>query len=1059
MTKFTPLLVASALALTSGCNDNSNDPDTPSSPDTNNDMVYRTDYQDWPEITSAIPLDPAIEAQIDTLIMNMTLAEKVGQMVQPEIKQASPQDVIDYHLGSVLNGGGSWPNNDKNASAADWLALADSYWEASMNTDDGKAAIPLIWGTDAVHGHSNVMGTVLFPHNIGLGATRDPALIKRIGQATARQVTATGIDWTFAPTLAVVRDDRWGRSYEGYSEDGEIVFNYAGAMVEGLQGNFGDDHVLATAKHYIGDGGTDQGDDQGDNLSNEQDLINIHGQGYYSALSAGAQTVMASFNSWNGEKLHGHEYLLNTVLKGKMHFDGFIVSDWNGVGQVTGCTNSHCPQAVNAGIDMIMVPDDWKALITNTIQDVNDGAIAMSRIDDAVRRILRVKFRAGLFTKTKPSERQGAGDDNNLHTDDMRALAREAVRKSLVLLKNNADTLPLSKDARILVTGKTADNMMNQTGGWSLSWQGTGNTNSDFPYGDTILDGINNAISGTGEVTYSRDGSAANENYDVIIAVIGETPYAEGNGDIGKFSTLSFGSAYPADAKLLDTLSSNAPSVPVVTVYVGGRPLWMNPELNKSSAFVAAWLPGTEGAGVADVLFGDYPFTGKLSFSWPATDCQTTVNRNDGQTPLFAYGFGLSTSDDGSLSTLSEETSNQGCGAGDNSSAGTTEVPLELFSNGNTATDYALRIGGPSNWSGTEVDIDPSATSTLPDNEITVKTIDGSVQFSAKNLVWNDIAQIYIQSTDANTTRDLAAYSNSETSISFRVRVHEAPAESVEAVNLSAHCVYPCVGEINIAGLLRSLPLDTWQDIKIPLACLTNTGLDITSVNTPFLLYSSGAMNIDIENIGWQPWTEDEALDCGTLQPPVQAPTISSTTSVYSNGIDDSTLFKQPAKWAANTDTWEETPDFITLDTAYNEGGNTVIDAQYGNAADHKGIVILGTVKDTDLSQLPAGSYISFDLNVISLGESNGLTAKMVCNSDPDNCRSGDLDITTLTDEYSGAIPLQQWYTYHIILDNYADLDKSKITTVLELLPNWADSHNNVHFQLDNVKIVANNAP
>ncbi|MEI8632202.1 glycoside hydrolase family 3 N-terminal domain-containing protein [Vibrio sp. PP-XX7] len=347
-------------------------------------------------------------------------------MTQTVMLNTTPDDVIKYHLGSVLNGGNDWPNYNKNATVGDWLSLADGYWKASMDTSDDHTAIPIIWGTDAVHGYGNVKGAVLFPHNIGLGAAHDPEMMARIGAATAMEVTATGLDWTFSPTLAVVRDERWGRSYEGYSEDPEITFKYAGAMVRGIQGNFDQNHVIATAKHYIGDGGTDLGTDQGNNLASEHDLINIHGQGYYSALQAGAQTVMASFSSWKGDKIHGDEYLLTQVLKEKMNFDGFVISDWNGIGQVPGCTNFHCPQAINAGIDMVMVADkEWPDFIQNTIKDVNDGLIPMTRIDDAVTRILRVKMRAGMFEKPMPSLRQGAGDTSRIQNQALRDLARK----------------------------------------------------------------------------------------------------------------------------------------------------------------------------------------------------------------------------------------------------------------------------------------------------------------------------------------------------------------------------------------------------------------------------------------------------------------------------------------------------------------------------------------------------------------------------------------------------------------------------------------------------------
>jgi len=604
---------------------------------------------DWPQIPPAVPLDSAQEARITTLLSQLTLEQKVGQIVQAEIQHVTPEEVRDYHLGSVLNGGGSHPNGAKTSTVADWLALADAFYDASMDTTAGGIAIPVIWGTDAVHGHNNVRGATLFPHNIGLGAAHDPELIEQIGQATALEVVATGIDWVFGPTLAVVRDDRWGRTYEGYSEDPEIVREYAGRMVTGLQGRpsspdfLSASHVVATAKHFMGDGGTDRGVDRGDNLSTEQELLDIHAQGYLSALESGVQTIMASFNSWRGAKMHASHYLLTEILKERMGFDGFVVGDWNGHGLVPGCQNDSCPQAITAGIDMFMAPEDWKALIANTIQQVRDGEIAESRIDDAVRRILRVKLRAGLFTKGRPSSRPHVGDASLVGAPDHRELARRAVRESLVLLKNTGGLLPLSPSLDVLVAGDGADQINRQTGGWSITWQGTETENADFPGATSIFAGIRTAVSaGGGQATLSVDG-AFTRRPDVAIVVFGEAPYAEWEGDL---ESLSFSVKSPESLALLRRLKEQG--IPVVSVFLSGRPLWVNPELNASTAFVAAWLPGSEGGGVADVLFRDSggavrsDFTGRLSYSWPAAPLQTPLNHGDPDyRPLFPYGFGL----------------------------------------------------------------------------------------------------------------------------------------------------------------------------------------------------------------------------------------------------------------------------------------------------------------------------------------------------------------------------------------------------------------------------------
>ncbi|WP_437568984.1 glycoside hydrolase family 3 protein [Sorangium sp. So ce542] len=829
---------------------------------------------EWPTVTSEIPLDPEIEDAITELLAQMSPAQKVGQMVQAEILAITPDQVREHHIGSVLNGGGSWPGREKHASVADWVALADAYYTASTDTSGAPGehlGIPVLWGVDAVHGHNNVIGATLFPQNIGLGAMNDPDLIEEIGSITAAEVAVTGLDWAFAPTLAVVRDDRWGRSYEGYSEDPEIVKSYAGRMIRGLQGRpaesedlFSGRHVVATAKHFMGDGGTEQGKDQGDTVCSEEALRDIHAQGYLSAIEAGAQTVMASFSSWNGDKMHGHRYLLTDILKGQLGFTGFVIGDWNGHGQLPGCSNAQCAAAINAGVDMIMVPNDWRAFIENTIAQVQDGEIPMARIDDAVTRILRVKMRAGLLgpraDKGAPSTRPVAGNGALLAAPEHRAVAREAVRKSLVLLKNKGDVLPLSKAMNVLVAGKTADNIQNQSGGWTLTWQGTGNTNADFPNAQSIYAGIQEAIAGagmSGTATLSPDGTAAADTFDAAIVVIGETPYAEGQGDIGKFETLEHASAHPEDLAVIDTIRAQAPSVPIVTVFVSGRPLHTNKELNRSDAFVAAWLPGSEGGGVADVLFGDHEFQGKLSFSWPSADCQTPINKGDGETPLFPYGYGLATTDADALGDdLPEVSTGHGCAAPDPGEAGTTNEPLEIFVDGDEKGDYVLRIGGPSNWGG----VDVGMGATLPGGEVNVSTVDGEIQGSAKQVTWSATGQIYAQVSAGSPGVDLSPYYNSETSIVFRARV-DAPPEGA-LVTLSAHCVYPCLGDINIANTLTSIADGEWHEVSVPLKCLTDSGLDITNVNTPFLLYSESPMDVAIEDIRWEPFTAGPTPTC-----------------------------------------------------------------------------------------------------------------------------------------------------------------------------------------------------
>jgi beta-glucosidase len=606
-------------------------------------ISHAQELTQWPHVDSAIKPDAVMEAKITKIVSQMTLRQKIGQMTQAEIKAVTPDDIRKAYIGSVLNGGGSWPYMMKHATLKDWVVMSDGFYDASLKTDM-KTKVPLLWGTDAVHGHGNVIGATLFPHNIGLGAAHDPALIKEIASATGKAVRATGINWVFAPTLAVVEDQRWGRTYEGFSSDPLLIKDYAKAYVEGMQGDFSKaGNVVATAKHYIGDGGTENGKDQGVNMSSEADLMNIHAQGYYGALGAGVQTVMASYSSWTDGatgkaygKMHGNTYLLTDVLKNKMGFDGFVISDWNAVSQIPGCLNYHCPQAINAGIDMMMVPLEWDKFIEATVADVESGAIPQSRIDDAVTRILRVKMRAGIWGQ-RPSANPYAGKMSAVQARD---LARRAVSESLVLLKNNG-VLPLKKGAKILVVGKSADNLGNQTGGWTITWQGTDNANADFPNADSILTGIK-AEAGAANVTYVADATNVDVlQYDAVIAVIGETPYAETAGDI---NNLSHTARYPEDVKVLQAVSGRGK--PVITVFESGRTAYANDLINLSDAFVAAWLPGSEGKGVSDVLFGAKDFKGTLSFNWPSAGCPSQAQ------PLFALGYGLSYAKSGSVGEL-----------------------------------------------------------------------------------------------------------------------------------------------------------------------------------------------------------------------------------------------------------------------------------------------------------------------------------------------------------------------------------------------------------------------
>jgi beta-glucosidase len=600
----------------------------------------------WPAMPVRRPAPAADEARIRQIVDGMTLEQKIGQMTQPDIRSVTPDEVRTYYIGSVLNGGGAWPGNKQRASVDEWLKLSDDFYRASMATDM-KIKVPVVWGVDAVHGHNNIFGATLFPHNIGLGAARDTGLIRRIGRATAEQVRATGITWTFAPTLAVVQNPRWGRTYESYSSDPRLVRTYADAMVHGLQGNLGSStSVLATAKHWIGDGGTFHGVDQGETRTTEANLAAVHGAGYYGAIGANVQTVMVSYSSvtdtasgkpWG--KMHGNAHLITDVLKKRLGFDGLGVSDWNGIEQVAGCTKWSCPQAINAGIDLIMVPEDWKKFIPSTVEDVRAGRIPMSRIDDAVTRILRVKMRSGLFNGSPASSPRP--DPLVLHSDATRALAREAVRKSLVLLKNERGALPLKRGWKLLLVGAGADSMPMQAGGWSITWQGDQTTNADFPNADTLLSALRKTL-GAGQVDYSPDGTGVDvRNYGAVVMVAAENPYAEMKGDIIFPAPIRHSARYPQDLQVLDRVRGKG--VPIVTVLYSGRPVAANDLINRSDAFVAAWLPGTEGLGLADVLVAApgprraYDFAGKLPFDWPAGDCLPMAGGVQ-----FRRGYGLS---------------------------------------------------------------------------------------------------------------------------------------------------------------------------------------------------------------------------------------------------------------------------------------------------------------------------------------------------------------------------------------------------------------------------------
>ncbi|MFW2828893.1 glycoside hydrolase family 3 N-terminal domain-containing protein [Sphingomonas sp. ID0503] len=770
----------------------------------------------WPKVAAQPKRDPAVEAKIDRLLTAMSIEDKVGQLLQVDIASIKPEDVKTYKLGSILNGGNSAPNGDELAPPIEWLKLADAFYDASMQRSDGRPAIPIIWGTDAVHGNNNIVGATLFPHNIGLGAAHDPELIRRIGEVTAAETAAAGIDWTFAPTLAVVQDDRWGRTYESYSEEPEVQKAYAGKMIEGVQGRVGTSdflsptRVIATTKHFLGDGGTG-GRDQGDTRVPETVLRDVHLGGYPQAIAAGTQSVMASFSGWNGVKMHGNRSLLTGVLKDRMGFDGFVVGDWNGHGQVEGCTNESCAAAINAGLDMFMYSGDgWKQLYANTLAQAKSGEITPARLDDAVRRILRVKLRAGTFDRGRPSSRQLAGKMELIGAPTHRAVARQAVAESLVLLKNENRTLPLSPKARILVAGKAADSIAQQSGGWSITWQGTGVDNKAFPNGQSIWSGIRETVEKAGgTATYAPDG-AFTDKPDAAIVVFGEEPYAEFKGDR---PNLEFSPGDKADLALMAGLK--AKGVPVVAVFLSGRPLWVNAELNASDAFVAAFLPGSEGGGVSDVLFRkvdgtvNRDFHGKLTFSWPKRPDQYVLNRRDpGYDPLFAYGYGLTYQDDRHLPKLDESRP-----AGMETGATGT-----FFGKGRLPDGWTMTAEG--------------AARIVP--------VDRRAQEDSRRLTWAGAGKLILT---ADKPVDLGRETNGELSLVIEYKV-DRPATAPVVIGMANPA-----RSADVHFTAAFTKVGDWTSLAVPLRCFASAGLDMSSLTRPFILSAAAPLDITLSDI------------------------------------------------------------------------------------------------------------------------------------------------------------------------------------------------------------------
>ncbi len=762
----------------------------------------RADPVNWPAARSPDAIsNPATEKKIAALIARMTLEQKVGQIIQADISTITPADLAQYPLGSILAGGNSGPNGNERASAADWDRLVGEFRAASSQPRANGVVIPIIFGVDAVHGHNNLPGATVFPHNIGLGAAHDPEMIRRIGAATAAEVAGTGIEWTFAPTLAVPKDMRWGRTYEGYSSDPALVAAYSKAMVLGLQGlldantRIAPARVAATAKHFLADGGTETGKDQGDALISERELVAQHAQGYPAAIDAGALTVMASFSSWNGVKNHGNPSLLTDVLKQRMGFAGFVVGDWNGHGQVDGCTVTDCPNAINAGLDMFMAPDSWKGLYDNTLRSARAGDIPAQRLDDAVRRILRVKFKLGLLDDRPVMRRDYAA----IGAADHLALAREAVAKSLVLLKNNGSLLPIRPGAKVLVTGPGADSMAMQSGGWTISWQGTDVTRADFPNGQTIWQGIDAAVKQSGGLAMLSANGSFTTRPDVAIMVFGETPYAEFQGDV---ATLDY---QPAEAKDLVVLKSlRAKNIPVVSVFLSGRPMFVSPEINASDAFVAAWLPGSQGAGVADVLIagrgGTAPqgFTGRLPFSWPA-DARSPI-----EAPLFPVGYSLSYETARTVPTLSED---PGIDV-------TAALNVEnFFASGRAQSPWLMTVADAGGSRAVE-----AAPVASPAGAIETRSVDLNAQEDAKSIVWNGAGAVGIDGPAADLSRQL----NNAFALRLDWRV-DARGPGPVLLSLGNR-------PLDITDRIAEAPIGKISTFKVALRCFADAGADLAEI-------------------------------------------------------------------------------------------------------------------------------------------------------------------------------------------------------------------------------------
>jgi beta-glucosidase len=804
--------------------------------------------ESWPALAPAFAADAALEAFVGGVLEGMSLEEKVGQVIQADIASVTPADVATYHLGSVLAGGNAAPGGDVRAPASAWVALTHQLARAARaGAPPGHTAIPLVFGIDAVHGHARIPGATVFPHNVGLGAAHDPALIEAIGRATALEVAATGIDWTFAPTVAVARDVRWGRAYESYSEDPALVAEYARAMVVGLQGAagtpgfLGAGHTLATVKHFLGDGGTLGGRDQFDNRADEATLRDVAAAGYPAALAAGALIVMASYNGWQGTKMHANRALLTDVLKDRWHFPGFVVGDWNAQEEIPGCTKYDCPALLAAGVDMYMAPDSWKRLYANLLAEARAGTVDPARLDDAVRRILRVKALAGLFAKPLPADRAVSTPPTVLGNPAHRALARRAVRASLVLLKNEHGLLPLDPHATVLVAGPGADDIGMQSGGWTIDWQGDHNRNADFPGGTSILAGIRAAVEAAGGRVLTRPDDA---HPKAAIVVYGERPYAEFEGDREQLEAPGAGATLALLARL------RARHIPTVTVLLSGRPLWVNRELNASDAFVAAWLPGSEGAGIADLLFrpadggAPLPFSGRLAFSWPATARPVTFDAaGEVHGALFARGYGLGLGEARHVARLSEA---RGSAAAD----------------GRDTLFHAGHVTAP--WSAYVADATAEVRLTMDAQASPEQAVTTTLDAASILATWSGRAPaaFFVGGRPADyrgaAGRTLVARYRVDVPPAAPVGVGvrcEAPYGTRPPADPTAppvpwqRCGTPAGAFLDLTATFRAAAPGTWHTLELPLACLARAGARLDTVSAPFVVTTRGPFAVRFREI------------------------------------------------------------------------------------------------------------------------------------------------------------------------------------------------------------------